>query len=172
MTIPTHILRRCEELRETIEYHNYRYYVLDAPEIPDAEYDRLFGELQRLEARHLELVSPDSPTQRVGAAPLASFGEVVHEVPMLSLANAFSEEEVLDFDRRVRERLGVSQVEYAAETKLDGLAISLLYEEGFTIGGARQKLTGEEAREDVSQSQQIIRQLRTELEEVLKILRR
>ncbi len=122
--------QRAAELRRLIEHHNYRYYVLDAPEVPDAEYDRLLRELQDLEARVPGLVTPDSPTQRVGAAPLESFGEVAHEVPMLSLANAFTEAEVRDFDRRVRERLGVERVEYAAETKIDGLAVSLRYEGG------------------------------------------
>ncbi len=128
--------QRAAELRRLLEYHNYRYYVLDAPEIPDAEYDRLLRELQDLEARYPDLVTPDSPTQRVGATPLESFGEVVHEVPMLSLANAFTEEEVRDFDRRVRERLGVERVEYAAETKIDGLAVSLLYEAGRFVRAA------------------------------------
>ncbi|MCU0935697.1 MAG: NAD-dependent DNA ligase LigA [Gammaproteobacteria bacterium] len=122
--------RRAAELRRLVEHHNYRYYVLDAPEVPDAEYDRLLRELQDLEALYPDLVTADSPTQRVGATPIESFGEVAHEVPMLSLANAFTEEEVGDFDRRVRERLGVGRVEYAAETKIDGLAVSLLYEDG------------------------------------------
>lgn len=126
----TAVRRRAEELRRLIEHHNYLYYVLDAPEVPDAEYDRLLRELQDLEARFPELIASDSPTQRVGASPLETFGEVVHEVPMLSLANAFSEEEVRDFDRRVRERLGVERVDYTAETKVDGLAVSFLYEEG------------------------------------------
>jgi DNA ligase (NAD+) len=150
MTLPQDIRRRCAELREAIDHHSYRYYVLDSPEIPDAEYDRLMRELQDLEARYPELVTPDSPTQRVGAGPLPEFGEVVHEVPMLSLGNAFSEQEVLDFDRRVRERLGVDEVEYAAETKLDGLAVSLLYEDGQLVSGATR---GDGMRgEDVTQN--------------------
>jgi DNA ligase (NAD+) len=130
MTVPAQVRRRAAELREAVEYHNYRYYVLDAPEIPDAEFDRLFRELQALEARYPELVTPDSPTQRVGGAPIEGFGEVVHEVPMLSLANAFSDDEVRDFDRRVRERLGIDRLGYAAEPKVDGLAVSLVYEGG------------------------------------------
>ncbi len=125
-----------KKLREGINYHNYRYYVLDDPEIPDAEYDRLLRELEELEASYPELVAPDSPTQRVGAEPLTTFGEVVHEVPMLSLGNAFNDEEVREFDRRVRERLEVDEVEYVAETKLDGLAISLRYEDGKLVKGA------------------------------------
>jgi DNA ligase (NAD+) len=150
MTIPQHIRQRCAELREAIDYHNYRYYVLDSPAVPDAEYDRLMRELQDLEVRYPELVTPASPTQRVGAEPLPEFGEVVHEVPMLSLGNAFSDQEVLDFDRRVRDRLGVEEVEYAAETKLDGLAVSLLYEEGRLVRGATR---GDGMRgEDVTQN--------------------
>ncbi|MCP4043015.1 MAG: NAD-dependent DNA ligase LigA [Gammaproteobacteria bacterium] len=125
-----------KKLREGINYHNNRYYVLDDPEIPDAEYDRLLRELEELEASYPELVAPDSPTQRVGAEPLTTFGEVVHEVPMLSLGNAFNDEEVREFDRRVRERLEVDEVEYVAETKLDGLAISLRYEDGKLVKGA------------------------------------
>jgi DNA ligase (NAD+) len=143
---------RAEELREQIDYHNYRYYVLDNPEIPDAEYDRLLRELQDIEAAHPELITPDSPTQRVGAAPLKEFGEVRHEIPMLSLANAFSEQELNDFDRRVRERLGDdAPVEYAAEPKLDGLAISLRYEDGMLVRGATRGdgSTGENVTQNV-----------------------
>jgi DNA ligase (NAD+) len=128
--------QRVEQLREQIRFHNYRYYVLDDPQIPDAEYDRLLRELQALEAEHPELVSEDSPTQRVGATPLSAFGEVRHEVPMLSLDNAFDDQEVADFDRRARERLEVDEVAYTAEPKLDGLAVSLLYERGALVRGA------------------------------------
>ncbi len=133
---PEHVKKRVAELREQINYHNYLYYVLDAPEIPDAEYDRMLRELQELEKQYPELITPDSPTQRVGAPPVKEFGEVRHELPMLSLNNAFSDQEVYDFDRRVRERLGVEKVEYHAEPKLDGLAISLMYEEGLLVKGA------------------------------------
>ena len=129
-------LKRIEELRTQLHHHNHLYYVLDAPEIADAEYDRLLRELQELEARHPDAITPDSPTQRVGAEPLKAFGTVRHELPMLSLDNAFSDEELADFDRRVRERLEVEQVEYAAEPKLDGLAVSLLYENGVLVRGA------------------------------------
>ena len=129
-------LKRMEELRTQLHHHNYLYYVLDTPEIADVEYDRLLRELQDLEARHPEAVTPDSPTQRVGAEPLKAFGTVQHELPMLSLDNAFSDEELADFDRRVRERLEAEQVEYAAEPKLDGLAVSLLYEKGLLVRGA------------------------------------
>src|SRR5579859_7245154 len=118
---------RAATLRAELERHNRLYYVEDAPEITDAEYDRLFRELQTLEAEHPELVAPDSPTQRVGGAPLAQFAEVAHRTPMLSINNAFDEESVRAFDRRVREGLGVAAVDYAAEPKFDGLAISLAY---------------------------------------------
>jgi DNA ligase (NAD+) len=127
---------RIERLRREIEEHNYRYYALDRPTISDAEYDRLFRELQELEAAHPELASPDSPTQRVGSAPLPQFESVTHEVPMLSLNNAFGEAEVEAFDRRVREGLEVDEVEYNCEPKFDGLAISLTYDEGRLVRGA------------------------------------
>ncbi len=118
-------------LRREIEYHNRRYYVEDNPAIPDAEYDGLMRELIVLETEHPELVAADSPTRRVGAAPAEGFAEARHEVPMLSLDNAFSEEELEAFDRRVRDRLEVhGEIEYCAEPKLDGLALSLLYERG------------------------------------------
>ena len=126
-------VRRAAELRETVARHDHLYHVLDAPDITDAEYDRLFAELLSLEAAHPELAAPDSPTQRVGGAPAEGFAEVVHEVPMLSLANAFEESGVAEFDRRVRERLELAEgeeVEYVAETKLDGVAVSLRYEQG------------------------------------------
>lgn len=122
---------RAEALRRQIEHHNYRYYILDDPEISDAEWDRLLQELKALEAEYPQLVTPDSPTQRVGAAPADEFAEVRHRVPMLSLDNAFTEDDLLAFDRRVRERLGTdAEVDYSAEPKLDGLAISVTYENG------------------------------------------
>lgn len=124
--------QRVTELREQIESHNRSYYQFDAPVIADAEYDRLMRELLELENRFPELATPDSPTHRVGAAPLAAFAEVRHQVPMLSLDNAFSGEEVEAFDRRARERLGISEgsIDYVAEPKLDGLAVSLTYQSG------------------------------------------
>lgn len=124
------IKTRIKQLREDIDRHNYQYYALDQPLISDAEYDRLFRELQDLEARHPEFVAPDSPTQRIGATPLSEFAEIKHRVPMLSLNNAFDEDEVAAFDRRVREALDAGEIEYAAEPKFDGLAISLAYEHG------------------------------------------
>ncbi len=134
MSAPPEIKARIETLRAEINHHNYQYYVLNEPLIPDSEYDRMMRELQTLEARYPEEITPDSPTQRVGAAPLDEFEEVVHRVPMLSLENAFSDEELIDFDRRVRERLGIDEaIDYAAEPKLDGLAISLRYEAGVLV---------------------------------------
>lgn len=149
--------QRAEKLREQIDHHNYRYYVLDDPQIPDAEYDRLLRELQALEAEHPELVTPDSPTQRVGAQPLAAFGEVRHAVPMLSLDNAFDDDELADFDRRARERLEVDDIEYTAEPKLDGLAVSLLYEDGRLVQGATRGdgTTGEDITQNVRTIQSI-----------------
>ncbi len=125
MAAPARAAKRARELRALIDHHNHRYYVLDDPEVPDIEYDRLLRELEALEEEHEDLRIADSPTQRVGAAPLDAFDEVRHALPMLSLGNAFSDEEVSEFDRRVRERLESEQVTYAAETKLDGLAVSL-----------------------------------------------
>ena len=129
-------LRRIQRLRELLDYHNHRYYVLDDPEIPDAEYDRLFRELQTLEAAHPDLLSADSPTQRVGGKAVSEFPEVRHDRPMLSLNNAFDAGDVEAFDRRIREALGVDVVEYAADPKFDGLAVSLRYENGRLVRGA------------------------------------
>ncbi|MCU7811490.1 MAG: NAD-dependent DNA ligase LigA [Candidatus Thiodiazotropha sp. (ex Notomyrtea botanica)] len=126
-------------MRSELDYHNRQYYVFDAPVIPDVEYDRLLRELQTLEAQYPDLITPDSPTQRVGDKPLDGFEEVAHKLPMLSLDNAFDEEELTDFDRRIRERLKLSAEEpirYQAEPKLDGLALNLRYEKGRLIQGA------------------------------------
>jgi DNA ligase (NAD+) len=141
MTAATRIL----ELRAELDLHNYRYHVLDEPSIPDAEYDRLFRELKSLEAEHPELVTPDSPTQRVGNAALTAFTQVRHEIPMLSLGNAFEEIDLREFDRRVTEGLdrptgdlfgSGAAVQYSCEPKLDGLAVSLLYQDGALVRGA------------------------------------
>jgi DNA ligase (NAD+) len=129
-------LRRIHELRDIIELHNMRYYELDAPAIPDAEFDKLFRELEELEHRHPQFITPDSPTQRIGASPLKAFSQIVHRTPMLSLGNAFTEGEVDAFDRRVRQALGVDSVEYAVEPKFDGLAVSLCYANGSLVTGA------------------------------------
>ena len=122
---------RIVALREQLTGHDYRYYVLDEPTVSDSEYDGLMQELKALEARHPELITPDSPTQRVGGTPVSDFGVVEHAVPMLSLDNGFSEQDLLDFDRRVHERLKTeADIAYSAEPKLDGLAVSLTYRRG------------------------------------------
>ncbi|WP_376693427.1 NAD-dependent DNA ligase LigA [Wenzhouxiangella sp. EGI_FJ10409] len=121
---------RVESLREQLQEHNYRYYVLDDPIITDAEYDRLLRELEQLESEHPELVTGDSPTQRVGATPAEGFETVAHRIPMLSLGNAFDPDEVAEFDRRVRAQLDLEEIVYSAEPKLDGVAIALRYERG------------------------------------------
>ncbi|HEX4781688.1 MAG TPA: NAD-dependent DNA ligase LigA [Usitatibacter sp.] len=130
------LAEKAEKLRRAIERHNRLYYNEASPEITDAEYDRLFQELVRLETEHPELATPDTPTQRVGSRPSEGFEAVEHRVPMLSLANAFDEEDVAAFDRRCREGLGVDEVEYSAELKFDGLAVTLTYEEGLFVQGA------------------------------------
>ncbi|MCR4420238.1 MAG: NAD-dependent DNA ligase LigA [Clostridia bacterium] len=131
---PEQARARAEELRRQIEEHNYYYYVLDAPRISDAEYDALVRELEELEGRFPELVTPDSPTQRVGGRPLEAFGTVSHPVPLLSLANAFNEGELADFDRRVRQAVG--PVDYVVELKIDGLSVSVTYRDGLFVTGA------------------------------------
>jgi DNA ligase (NAD+) len=129
-------LERMAALVQELNRHIYNYHVLDAPTIPDAEYDRMFRELQALEAAHPEAVSPDTPTSRVGAAPIPEFKQVTHAVPMLSLNNGFQDEDVDNFDRRVREGLEAREVAYAAELKFDGLAMSLRYENGVFVQAA------------------------------------
>ena len=140
MAAPAQTRKRIESLRDEIRYHNYRYHTLDDIEIPDAEYDRLMRELQDLEREYPELVTPDSPTQRVGGEPSDSLQTVEHRLPMLSLDNVFSEDELREFHRRVAEKLefedGAQDLQYAAEPKLDGAAISLLYENGVLVRAA------------------------------------
>lgn len=138
-------------LREQINHHNYLYHTLDEPDISDAEFDRLFKSLKALEAEHPDLVTDDSPTQRVGAAPLEAFSQVQHERPMLSLDNAFGESDMIDFDRRVRSRLNADQVSYTCEPKIDGVAVSLLYEQGRLVRGATRGdgTTGEDITQNV-----------------------
>jgi len=131
--------KRLEQLREEINYHDYRYYTLDDPEISDAQYDRLMRELQELESQFPELISPDSPSQRVGAPPLTVFETITHTISMLSLDNAFNEGELKEYDNRVKRFLSSKEtVEYISEPKLDGLAVELVYENGmFTMGSTR-----------------------------------
>jgi DNA ligase (NAD+) len=154
MSESTATRKKLESLRDQIRHHNFRYHALDDPEVPDAEYDRLMRELQRLEADHPELISTDSPTQRVGDAPISAFGTVAHELPMLSLGNAFSEDELREFHRRVLGRLELdddADLTYAAEPKLDGAAVSLLYENGILVRGATRGdgTTGEDITHNV-----------------------
>ncbi|MEW8406322.1 MAG: NAD-dependent DNA ligase LigA [Candidatus Thiodiazotropha taylori] len=150
------ILSRVELLRQQINDHNRRYYVYDDPLIPDAEYDRLMRQLQSLEAEYPELITADSPTQRVGDKPLDGFDEVLHRVPMLSLDNAFDDDEMRDFERRIKDRLKLSEsqtINYLAEPKLDGLAVSLRYEQGRLVMGA--------TRGDGSQGEDVTSNVRT-----------
>lgn len=163
---------RVNELRRQIEHHNHRYYVLDDPEISDAEYDRLMQELKDLEAQFPDLITPDSPTQRVGATPVSELDEVVHRVPMLSLDNAFADEDVIAFDRRVRERLETeADIEYAAEPKLDGLAVSFRYEKGRLVLAATRGdgLRGENVTHNVRTIKAVPIQLRGKPPEVLEV---
>jgi DNA ligase (NAD+) len=136
---PPEVLSRIKELREQLHYHNYRYYVLDEPVVSDAEYDRLLQELEKLEKKYPELVTPDSPTQRVGAAPLDKFESVRHRQPMLSLENAFSETEAREFDERLHRFLRTTEdFHYVVEPKMDGCAVELVYEQGrFIVGSTR-----------------------------------
>src|SRR5437870_4410005 len=148
---PASVKKEIEELREKLRYHEYKYYVLDEPEISDAAYDRLMERLKELESAHPELVTPDSPTVRVGGAPREGFTTVRHARPMLSLDNAFSFEALRDWDRRVREGSGHEKIEYVAEHKFDGLSISLQYEDGVLARGVTRGdgMTGEDVTPNV-----------------------
>jgi DNA ligase (NAD+) len=160
MTVSAATVKKAASLRDQIRHHNHRYHALDDPEIPDAEYDRLMLELQRLEGEFPDLVSPDSPTQRVGDAAVSGFGSAQHELPMLSLGNAFSVNELQEFHRRVADRLGLDErgdLIYAAEPKLDGVAVSLLYADGVLVRGATRGdgMTGEDITHNVRTIQAI-----------------
>ncbi len=144
---------RIQELRESINYHNHRYYVLDSPEISDAEYDGLMRELRQLEAEHPELVTPDSPTQRIGAPPVEAFGIVEHPRPLLSLANAFSFDELEAWHRRACNTLGRDRFDLVCEPKVDGLAVALTYSDGLLVTGA--------TRGDGYRGEDVTRNLRT-----------
>ncbi|MCS0612532.1 NAD-dependent DNA ligase LigA [Massilia kyonggiensis] len=165
-------LERMAWLVKELNHHIYNYHVLDAPTIPDAEYDKLFRELQELEAQHPEAVSVDSPTSRVGAAPIPEFKQVTHAVPMLSLNNGFSDEDIDNFDRRVRDGLGHAQVRYAAELKFDGLAMSLRYENGVFVQAATRGdgYTGEDVTANIRTVKVIPLRLRgDDIPEVLEV---
>jgi DNA ligase (NAD+) len=164
--------RRAAELREQINGHDYRYYVLNEPAVPDAEYDRLMNELKAIEARHPELVTPDSPTQRVSGVASPEFAEVRHAIPMLSLANGFTDEDLADFDRKVRERLGsTGPIDYAAEPKLDGLAISVTFRKGeyFRAATRGDGITGEDVTANVATIRSVPRRLRGQPPAVLEV---
>ena len=136
-SIPADTVAEVQQLRGELQRHNYLYYVLDDPEIPDSDYDRMMRRLQELESQYPQLITSDSPTQRVGATPLNAFSSVTHEMPMLSLDNAFNEDEMRAFDRRIRERLqDEAEIDYACEPKLDGIAVSLLYQDGLLVRAA------------------------------------
>ncbi len=161
MAMSRQVAQRARELRELIENHNYRYYVLDDPQVSDAQFDALMRELQQVESEHPELADADSPTQRVGGQASREFRVVVHAVPMLSLDNAFSEQDILDFDRRARERLDVEAIAYSAEPKIDGLAITLRYEQGRLVQAATR---GDGSRgEDVTVNVRAIRSVPIQL---------
>jgi DNA ligase (NAD+) len=164
--------QRIARLRDEINQHDHRYYVLNEPSVPDAEYDRLMNELRELEAVHPELVTANSPTQRVAGVAAAEFAEARHAVPMLSLSNGFSEQDLADFDRKVRERLGVpGPVAYAAEPKLDGLAISVIYRDGeyFRAATRGDGVTGEDVTANVATIRSVPRRLRGEVPAVLEV---
>lgn len=162
------VAARVAQLRIEIEQHNHRYYALDDPSISDAEYDQMFRELQQLEALHPEFLASDSPTLRVGGAPLKAFREVQHDTPMLSLNNAFSEAEVRAFDARIRETLGADDVEYAVEPKFDGLAITLTYRNGVFVQGATR---GDgSVGEDVTENLRTVRDIPLRLSESISEL--
>jgi DNA ligase (NAD+) len=160
--VAKNIEKEIAELREKIRYHEHRYYVLDDPEISDFEFDKLMERLKELELAHPELVTPDSPTQRVGGAPAAEFPKVRHPAPMMSLDNTYSVDELRDFDRRVRELAGRDRVEYVAELKLDGLSMALTYQDGALAHGVTR---GDgEVGEDVTSNIRTIRSLPLRLE--------
>ncbi len=153
----TSVQEKVEALREQLRHHEYLYHVLDAPEIPDAEYDAMLRQLKALEATHPELITPDSPTQRVGAKPREGFVQVRHSSPMLSLDNAFGEAELRDFDRRVRSLLGEEPFSYVAELKLDGLSMAVHYRDG-KFAQAITRGDGEKG-EDVTENARTIRSI-------------
>jgi DNA ligase (NAD+) len=161
------IQKKIDKLREVIRKHDYLYYALDRPEMSDSEYDKLFRELQKLESEHPGLITSDSPTQRVGAPPLKEFKAITHKVSLMSLDNAMNIEELEDFDRRVREGLGTDSVDYVAELKIDGLAVSLIYEKGrFVLGATR----GDGTRgEDITQNLRTVKSIPLKLDEATDI---
>ena len=166
--------RRIAELRAQIAHNDYRYYVLDDPEVPDSEYDKLMVELRALEEQYPDLVTPDSPTQRVSGQPVAAFGVVTHKVPMLSLDNAFTDDDVKAFDRRIHERLGpgaAEELEYVAEPKLDGLAVTVIYQDGRLQRAATRGdgVKGEDVTANVRQIKKVPRELRGDPPHIVEV---
>ncbi|MEO0072993.1 MAG: NAD-dependent DNA ligase LigA, partial [candidate division WOR-3 bacterium] len=161
--------KRIEELRKEINYHNYRYYVLNDPVISDYEYDQLLKELIELEKQFPEFITPDSPTQRVGGEPLKEFKPVTHSPPMLSLDNTYSYEELEEFDRRIRK--AVSEIHYIVEQKVDGVAVSLIYQDGKFIQGATRGdgTTGDDITQNLKTIKTIPLQLLTDDPRLLNI---
>jgi DNA ligase (NAD+) len=164
MAVSATTVRRIEQLRARLRQHDYRYYVLAQPSISDQEYDRLMRELVALEAAYPELITPDSPSQRVGGQPTKEFPSVTHDVPMLSLSNTYNEEEVKDFDRRVRSMLRSEPFRYVCELKFDGVAISLLYRGGMFVRGA--------TRGDGTQGDDVTQNLKTIRSIPLRLMRK
>ncbi len=162
------VRERVEKLYKELESHNYRYYVLDDPSISDVQYDKMMRELEKLEEQFPSLVTPYSPTQRVGGRPREGFATVSHHTPMLSLANAFDESELKDFDRRVRQALPDQEISYVVEPKIDGLAVSLYYENGILVRGATR---GDgETGEDIIDNLKTIRSVPLRLREAIPVL--
>ncbi len=175
--IPKEIIERVKKLREEIDYHNYRYYILNAPVISDAEYDALMRELKELEAKYPELITPDSPTQRVGFKPQEGFKEVSHAEPMLSLDDAMNEDEVFEFDKRVKKFLGLpedAEIEYTVEPKIDGLAVEIIYENGLLVLGSTRGdgYVGEDVTANIKTIKTIPLRLRRFTEDAPEIPRR
>lgn len=173
MSVPTSARERALDLRRQLEYHNYRYHVLDDPEISDAAYDKLLHELKALETKHPALLTPDSPTQQVGATPVGELRDVTHAVPMLSLDNAFTDADLVAFDKRVRDKLETpeAEIEYAAEPKLDGLAVSFRYENGELVQAATRGdgAHGEDITHNVRELKAVPRRLRGSPPQVLEV---
>jgi len=171
--MPIPVEKQIEKLREQLRYHSYQYYVLDDPDIPDAEYDRLYNQLLALEKTNPHLVTTDSPTQRVGSTPLAAFDQIQHQMPMLSLDNVFNEDDLQAFNQRIKDRLKIDEeIEYTAEPKLDGLAISLRYEDGQLIYAATRGdgSAGENVTQNVRTMQSVpLRLLGTDFPKVLEV---
>ena len=171
--MPSSVKKQIEKLRQQLRYHSYQYYVLDDPDVPDAEYDRLYNQLVALEKKHPKLITSDSPTQRVGSKPLTAFDQIQHQIPMLSLDNVFSEEALLSFYQRLQDRLNnEDEIELIAEPKLDGLAISLRYEKGELIYAATRGdgSTGENVTQNVRTMQSVpLRLLGKKFPDVLEV---